>query len=161
MGFREAVLFGFVLLFSGGNLCAASQNFSTDETLNQTPQEHLTLLPSSHQITDHQSNRTEHSDPVRSPVSYRLKSYQLRKPAVRPDTQKPLQPLAGQSFQNLQTMQVGVLTPELLELRETNQTQKLIKGPNLNPTVKHKSKVLKKPFILMTYICSLFDLCVT
>ncbi|CAK6962496.1 zona pellucida sperm-binding protein 3-like [Scomber scombrus] len=141
MGFREAVLLGFVLLFSGGNLCAASQNFSPNETLNQTPQEQATLLPSSQQITDHQSNRTGHSHPARSPVSYRLKIYQLRKPAVRPDIQKPLQPLAGQTFQNPQRSQAGALTPELLELRET---QKLIKGPNLNPTVKHKSKVMVK-----------------
>ncbi|XP_067439494.1 zona pellucida sperm-binding protein 3-like isoform X1 [Thunnus thynnus] len=144
MGFREAVLLGFVLLFSGGNLCTASQNFSTNETLNQTLQEEVTQLPRSPQIRDHQSNRAEHGDPVRSPVTYRLKTYQLRKPAVSADKQKPLRPLSEQTFQNQQRSEARELTPELLELRGTDQVEKLIQGPNLNPTVKQKSKVLVK-----------------
>ncbi|KAM7375105.1 hypothetical protein PAMA_014270 [Pampus argenteus] len=97
MGFREAALLGFVLLLSGVNVCAASQN-TTDVTLNPTPPEQS------------------------FPVSYRLRSYRLREPAVK---QKPLRPL-------------GDLTSEIPE------PQKLLQGPNLNPTVKHKSKVLVK-----------------
>lgn len=150
MGFREVVLLGFVLLLSGGNVCAAPQTFSTNETLNQIPQEQESLLPRSPQITDHQSKQTEYSDPVRSPVSYRLKIYQLRKPAVHADIQKPLHPLVEQAFQNLQRLHAEELTPELLEQRETDQAQKLIKGPNLNPTDHQVSKVLKK-----IHICSL------
>lgn len=144
MGFREAVLLGFVLLFSGGNLCAATQNFSTNETLKRTPQEQVTQLPRSLQITDHQSNQTQHSDLVYSPVSYRLRSYRLRKPAVSANKQKPLHPLVEQTFW---TSEFRELTPNLLELRGTDQAQKLIQGPNLNPTVKQKSKVLKKLFL--------------
>ncbi|KAM7365332.1 hypothetical protein PAMP_016267 [Pampus punctatissimus] len=142
MGFREAVLLGFVLLFSGGNVCAASQNFSTSETLNRTLQEQVTQLQRSPQITDHQSNQTEHSDPVlRFPVSYRLRSYQLRKPAVK---QKPLRPLVEQTFENPQNSEARDLTSELVEPRAAGRAQKLIQGPNLNPTVKNKSKVLVK-----------------
>ncbi|XP_070711812.1 zona pellucida sperm-binding protein 3-like [Pempheris klunzingeri] len=139
MGLREVVLFGFVLLLSGGNLCAATQNWTTNETLNQTPQEQVTAslqLPRS--ASDHQSNRTEHGDPVRRPVSYRLKIYQLRKPA-RPLVEQM------QTSQNPQRSEATTLTSEQLEPRETVQTQELLKlprqGPNLNPPVRQESKV--------------------
>ncbi|XP_042369089.1 zona pellucida sperm-binding protein 3-like [Plectropomus leopardus] len=135
MGFREAALFGFVLLLSGVNLCAASlnwSNFSTNETLN--PQEQVTeslQLPRSAQTADHQSNRTQHADPVRSPVTYRLKSNQLRK-------QKP--PLVHQN-----QLEASKLTSEQLEPQVTVQPKELIKlpipGPDLNPPVKPGSKV--------------------
>lgn len=152
MGFREALLLGFVLLLSGASLCAATQNwlnFSTNESLNQIPQEQVTRsvqLPRSPQTTDHQSNRTEHGGPVPSPVSYRLKSYQLRNPAV--SKQKPLLPLVEQmqTFQNLQRSEARELTSEQLEPRETVQAPELLKlqiqGPDLNPPVKQESKVL-------------------
>lgn len=151
MGPREAVLLGFVFLLSGGNLCAATQNWfnsSTNETLHQTPKAQETSglqLPRSAQTTD-QSNHTEHGDPVRPPVSYRLKSYQLRSPAV--GKQKPPRPLVEgvQAVQNLQRAEAGELTSEQLELREAGRAQELLKlaiqGPDLNPPVKQESKVL-------------------
>lgn len=151
MGFREAVLFGIVLLFSGGNLCAAKQNWSnlsTNETLSQTPQERVATslqLPRARQ-----SNRTEQGDPVPFHVSNRLKIYQLR----RPVKQKPLQPHVEQmqTFQNPQGSEASRLTSEQLERGETVQSQELLKlphrGPDLNPPLKPESKVP----------CSLFDL---
>ncbi|XP_070786738.1 zona pellucida sperm-binding protein 3-like [Enoplosus armatus] len=156
MGFREAALLGFVLLLSGADLCAATQNwfnFSTNETLNQIPQQQVTTslqLPRSPQTADHQSNRTEHSDPVHPPVSYRLRSFRLRNPAVA--KHKPLQPLVEltQTLQNLQRSEGRKLTSEQLELRETVQAQELLKlpirGPDLNPPVKQESKVLMLVF---------------
>lgn len=153
MGFREAVLFVFVFLLSGGNLCAATQNWSnssTNETLNRTSQEQeasVRELPRPPQPTDHRSNRTEHGDPVGFPVSYRLKIYQLRK-------KKPLQPLAERTptVQNLQGSEAGELTSEQLEPRETAPAPELLKlpiqGPDLNPPVRQESKVL---FIFMTF----------
>ncbi|XP_071320683.1 zona pellucida sperm-binding protein 3-like [Trachinotus anak] len=150
MGLGEAVLLGSVLLFSCGNLCVASRNwlnFSTNETLNQIPQEEVTAslqLPRSPQTADHQSNRTEQGDPVRSPVSYRLRSYQLRNPAV--SKQSPAQPLAEQTqtFQNHERSEARKLTSEQLEPRETALAQELLKGPNLHPPVKQESKVRVK-----------------
>ncbi|XP_070813920.1 zona pellucida sperm-binding protein 3-like [Chaetodon trifascialis] len=147
MGFREVVLLGFVFLLSGGNLCAATLNWfnsSTNETLNQAPPEEVTSvqqLPRSPQRADRQSNHTEHGGPVPSPVSYRLKSYQLRKPAV--GKQKPLRPLVEQvqTAQNPQRSEAGQLTSEQLEPRETAPAQELIQGPDLNPPVKQESKV--------------------
>ncbi len=167
MGFREVLLLRSVLLLSGANLCAAAHNwlnFSTNETLNQIPQQEVTAslqLPRSLQITDHQSNRMEHSDPVSSPVSYRLKSYQLRNPAVH--KQKPLQPPVEQmqTFQNPQRSDARELTSERLEPRETVQAPDLlnlqIQGPDLDPPVKQESKVLKKLFIFLTSMQSLWS----
>nr|XP_033471561.1 zona pellucida sperm-binding protein 3-like [Epinephelus lanceolatus] len=153
MGFRDLAVFGFVLLLSGGNLCAATQNWSnlsTNETLSQIPQEKVTegsQLPGSPQTADHQSNRTAHSDQARSPVTYRLKSNQLRNPAVR--KQKPPQPLVHAS-QNLWMTEAGELTSEQLEPEVTVQARELIKlaapGPDLNPPVKPESKVLMLMF---------------
>ncbi|XP_073318544.1 zona pellucida sperm-binding protein 3-like isoform X2 [Pagrus major] len=151
MGLSEAVLFGFVFLLSGGKLCAAAFNFSTNESLNQIPQEQVTTssqLPRSPQTTDHQSNRTHHSDPVPLPVSYRLRSFQLRNPAV--DKQKQLRPLVELklTFQNPQRAEARELTSEQLEPRETVQAEELlkflVKGPALSPPVKQESKVLVK-----------------
>ncbi len=151
MGFREAVLLGFVFLLLGANLCAATQNWlnsSTNETISQIPHEQVTAslqLPRPPQKTDHQSNRTGHSGPVR-PVSYQLKTYRLRNPAV--SKQKPLGPLVEQmqTFDDPQSSEARELTSEQLELRETVQAPELIKllvqGPDLNPPVKPESKVL-------------------
>uniref|UniRef100_A0A8C4GYY9 Zona pellucida sperm-binding protein 3 n=1 Tax=Dicentrarchus labrax TaxID=13489 RepID=A0A8C4GYY9_DICLA len=144
MGFREAVLLGFVLLLSLGNVCAATQNWlnvSTNETLNQISQEQVTRslqLPRAQQITNHWSNLTEHSDPlVRYLVSYRLKIYQLRNPAAE-----------KQTSQNLQGSGARKPTSEQLEPRETVQAQELLKlpgqGPDLNPSLKQEPKVLVK-----------------
>ncbi|XP_040888564.1 zona pellucida sperm-binding protein 3-like [Toxotes jaculatrix] len=151
MGFREAVLLGFLLLFTRGNLCVASQNWfnlSINETLNQIAQEQVTAssqLPRTLQTTDHQSNRTQQSDPARSPASYRLRSYQLRNPAV--SKQKAAQPLAEwtQTFQNPQRLE---LTSEQLDQWETVLAQELLKlpfhGPDMNPPVAQEPKVLVK-----------------
>ncbi|XP_023249098.1 zona pellucida sperm-binding protein 3-like [Seriola lalandi dorsalis] len=150
MGLREAVLLGSVLLFSCGNLCVASQNwfnFSTNETLTQIPQEEATVslqLPRSPQTADHQSNRTGQGDARRFPVSYRLRSYQLRSPAV--SKQKPARPLVEhmQTFQNPERSEARKLTSEQLDPRETVLAPELLKGPDLNPPVKQESKVLVK-----------------
>lgn len=151
MGFREAVLFGIVLLFSGGNLCAATQNWfnlSTNETLSQTPQERVTTslqLPRARQ-----SNWTGQGDLVPSHVSTRLKIYQLRKPVKQKPLQSHVEPM--QTFQNPQGSVASRPTSEQLERGETVQAQELLKlpvrGPDLNPPLKPESRVL----------CSLFDL---
>ncbi|XP_035533714.1 zona pellucida sperm-binding protein 3-like [Morone saxatilis] len=141
MGFREAVLLGFVLLLSLGNVCAATQNwlnFSTNETLNQIPPERVTRslqLPRARQTTDHWSNLIERSDlPVRNPVSYRLKIYQLRNPAA--EMQTP---------QNPQGSEARKPTSEQLEPRETRELLKLPgQGPDLYLSLKQEPKVLVK-----------------
>uniref|UniRef100_UPI0037E92B0F zona pellucida sperm-binding protein 3-like n=1 Tax=Semicossyphus pulcher TaxID=241346 RepID=UPI0037E92B0F len=142
MGFREVVQFVFVLLLSGGNLSAASQNlfnFSTNETLNTHGRVATSAqLPRSPQTTHHQSNRTEHS----GRVSYRLKVYQIWNPAVR--KHKPVQGLVEQSFPNPQISEARELTSEQQEARETVQVHELIelvRGPDLNPPVKQELKV--------------------
>ncbi|XP_078099974.1 zona pellucida sperm-binding protein 3-like [Sander vitreus] len=149
MGFRKVVLLGFVLLLSGGNLCATTQNwqnFSTNETLNPQEQAITSLqLPRSPQTTDHQSNQNEHDNLVRSPLTHRLKTYQLRNPAVRKP--KPAQPLLEHTFQNPQTSEAVKLTSEQLEPEVTVQKLlKLVQGPDLNPPVKPESKVLMLVF---------------
>ncbi|XP_069022460.1 zona pellucida sperm-binding protein 3-like [Embiotoca jacksoni] len=151
MGFREAVLLGCVLLLS--TFGSATQNLfnsSTNETLDRIPHEKVSTslqLPSSSQTTDHQSNQMEQREPVRSPVSYRLKSLQLRNPAVGSDQRKPLQPGAEQ-MQTPQRSEARELTSEQLEQRKTVQAQGMLKvlvqGPDLNRPVKQESKVLVK-----------------
>ncbi|XP_032362355.1 zona pellucida sperm-binding protein 3 [Etheostoma spectabile] len=149
MGFRGAALLGFVLLLSGGNLCAATQNrsnFSTDDTLNPQEQVITSLqLPRATQTTGHQSNRTEHDNLASSPLTYRLKTYQLREPAVR--KQKPAQSLSAHTFPNPRTSKTTKLTSEQLE-PEVNLPKllKLVQGPDLNPPVKPESKVLTLVF---------------
>ncbi|XP_047432955.1 zona pellucida sperm-binding protein 3-like isoform X2 [Mugil cephalus] len=127
MGFREAVLLG--LLVIGGNFCSATQsrfNFTTDET--QIPQEPTTT--SSQQLrstqTSDPSNQMEEEDLVLSPVTYQLRSYQLRNPAVR-------------TFQN-QLVPLKLNPEEKVEARKKAKVQ----GPDLNPPVKMKSKVVGK-----------------
>lgn len=163
MGLSEAVLLGFVFLLSGGNLRAAAFNSSTNESLNQIPQERATTslqLPRSPQTTDHQSNRTRQGDPAPSPVSYRLRSFQLRNPAV--GKQKQLRPLVEMrlTIQNQQRAEARELTSEQLEPREAVQAQELlkflVKGPVLNPPVKQESKVLFCLILPLMDLCSLF-----
>uniref|UniRef100_A0A8D2ZZC8 Zona pellucida sperm-binding protein 3 n=1 Tax=Scophthalmus maximus TaxID=52904 RepID=A0A8D2ZZC8_SCOMX len=141
MGLREAVWLGLVLLSSCGNLCVASHkwpNISTNETLSQVPQEEVTAAAASSPLpraTDRRANRTE-GQPARSPVTYRLKTYQLRSPAVG-QKQK--------TIPNPQEMQAGRLTSEQLELGGTVHTQEpwkpAARGPDLNPAVRQQPKV--------------------
>ncbi|XP_028275658.1 zona pellucida sperm-binding protein 3-like [Parambassis ranga] len=86
MGLREAVLVGFVLLFSGGFVCSATQN-GHNET--QISQEEETM--ESQQMKDQQVNRSKQ---VGSPVSLRLRSFQLWKPAASLDKQKQVEEAA-------------------------------------------------------------------
>ncbi|XP_010738843.3 zona pellucida sperm-binding protein 3 [Larimichthys crocea] len=138
MGFREVLLLGFVLLLSSGNLRADTQNlgnFSENETWKQIPI--TTRLP---QTRDHHPNSTEYSNHPRSPVTYRLKIYQLRDPAV--SEQNPLRALMEQ----LQTPQ-NLHGSEQLEPMETSAVppqQLLVPGPDLNPPIKRESKVQVK-----------------
>ncbi|XP_034469013.1 zona pellucida sperm-binding protein 3-like [Hippoglossus hippoglossus] len=120
MGPGEAVLLGFVLLFSCGNLGVAScsrLSVSTNKThsMSQIPQ----VAASSLQTMDHRPNRTGSE-----PLTYRLRSYQLRK-------QKPAGPLMAQTQAPEQQK-----APELFKLP--------FKGPDLNPRPKQESKVPKK-----------------
>lgn len=116
-------VFSFVLFFSGGNFCSATQtwlNFSTNETLSQTPNEQVTTsleLPRSLPTTGHHSNRMEEKDPAGFPVSYRVRSFQLRK-------QKPSQ------LEQMETVQA----------QEVSQSQD--QDPDMNLAVKQKSKVV-------------------
>lgn len=143
---------GTVLLFSGGDRCAATQSWSNpgaDETLTQTLQEGATTslqLPRSFH-----SNRTEQGVLGPYHVSHRLRIYQLRKP----DKQKP-QHARMQASQNLQRLKAGHLTLEQLGRGETFQilelSEPLIRGPDLNPPLNPESKVRlfhpKKAFLL-------------
>ncbi|XP_031147923.1 zona pellucida sperm-binding protein 3-like [Sander lucioperca] len=134
MGFREAALLGFVLLLSGGNLFAATQNWPNFSTNERSPQ-----------TTDHQSNRNEHDNLVHSPLTHRLKTYQLRNPVVRKP--KPARPLLEHTFQNPQTSEAVKLTSEQLEPEvNVQKLLKLVQGPDLNPPVKPESKVLTLVF---------------
>ncbi|XP_034409235.1 zona pellucida sperm-binding protein 3-like [Cyclopterus lumpus] len=149
MGFREAVLLGFVLLLSGENPCAATQNWSnmsTIETPTRIPQEHGTtsLQPAG----DPGSNWTEHGAPLRSPVTYRLKVHQLRTPeAVTTTTPTPsttTPPIEEQTHtsQSPQWWEADVLTSEqlepevtVLEPRSLKPTEEsfILQGPDLDP----------------------------
>lgn len=141
MGFREALLLGTVLLFSGGDRCAATQNRSNPsagKTLTQTLQEGATT--SLQPPRSFHSNRTEQGDLGPYHVSHRLQVYQLRKP----DKQK-LQNTRMQASQNPQSLEAGHLTSEQLGRRETLQilelSEPLIRGPDLNPPPNPESKV--------------------
>lgn len=141
MGFREALLLGTVLLFLGGDRCAATQNWSNPsagETLTQTLQEGATTslrLPKSFH-----SNRTKQGDLGPYHVSHRLRVYQLRKP----DKQKP-QHARMLASQNPQRLEAGHLTSEQLGRGETYHilelSEPLIRGPDLNPPLNPESKV--------------------
>ncbi|XP_058478185.1 zona pellucida sperm-binding protein 3-like [Solea solea] len=107
MGFRGAELLGFVLLFSCGNIGVETESPSP------SPAEQVTVssqLPSSSQA----------GDPLRFPVSYRLKSDQLRK---RPRTH---------TLTNLPPESASDLTVIKLPMR----------GPDLNPPVRQEPKVI-------------------
>ncbi|XP_041637401.1 zona pellucida sperm-binding protein 3-like [Cheilinus undulatus] len=145
MGFREVVLWVFVLLLSR----AATQNFtnlSANETLSPQEQETASFqLPRSLQTKDHQSNWSKHRGPVHTPVSYRLKVYEISNPAVR--KHKPVQDFAQRRLQDPQRSKARELTSEQLELRENVQVQEfvaLIQGPDLNPPVRRETKVQVK-----------------
>ncbi|XP_024149962.1 zona pellucida sperm-binding protein 3 [Oryzias melastigma] len=87
MGFRVAVLFGFVLLLSAGTFCSA-----TNETLEQ-----LTAISHQAAAEQHQANRTDPSRPLHSPYTIRLRIHQLKNPAVKQNLkQSPENPLAVQ-----------------------------------------------------------------
>ncbi|RVE75403.1 hypothetical protein OJAV_G00016600 [Oryzias javanicus] len=80
MGFRVAVLFGFVLLLSAGNFCSATQNrpvAGTNETLEQ-----LTAIPHQAAAEQQQANRSDPRRPLHSPYTIRLRIHQLKNPAV-------------------------------------------------------------------------------
>ncbi|XP_041834974.1 zona pellucida sperm-binding protein 3-like [Melanotaenia boesemani] len=133
MGFRVAVFLGFVLLLSGGNLCSATQNkSSTNETLHQLPQDQVTT--SSEQTKGHQSNQTEQKYIVQAPVTFQLRTYQLRKPA---DKQKLPKPVEEQTPQNMPTAQGGQANSE-----QTETTKLPAQGPDLSLPVKKESKGL-------------------
>lgn len=141
MGFREALLLGIVLLFSGGDRCTATQNRSNPsagETLTQTLQEGATTnlqLPRSFH-----SNRTKQADLSPYHISHRLQVYQLRKP-----NKQKQQHARMQASQNLQRLEAGHLPLEQLGRGETFQIQELseplIRGPDLNPPLNPESKV--------------------
>lgn len=131
MGFREGVLLGTVLLLSCGELCAATRswfNTNNNETLNQIPKERAAT--SSPQTTEQHTNQTEQRHLVHSPVTYQLRSYQLRNPALSRTT--TVQPLVEQT----QTFQSRELALEQLESRETDLPQ------HVNSPFKQESKVL-------------------
>uniref|UniRef100_A0A672Y2F3 Zona pellucida sperm-binding protein 3 n=1 Tax=Sphaeramia orbicularis TaxID=375764 RepID=A0A672Y2F3_9TELE len=133
MGFRDVLLLGFILLLSGDNLCAVTQNWlNPNEALNQIPQEEKEVaseLPRSVQ-----TNRSEQSD--HPSVDYKLKS-SLRKQTLlqRPEAKEQMQ-----TFQNPQRSETaGELTPEQLQPKAAVQNI-----PVLEPPVKQESKVLVK-----------------
>ncbi|XP_068165562.1 zona pellucida sperm-binding protein 3-like [Antennarius striatus] len=144
MGFREVVLFGFVLLVSAGNFCAATQNFnsSTNETLSQTPPEKLTAsVPLPRSPSPASSNQTDHGESVPSPNSYRLWTYQLKNPAVKPE---PLQPQVEKNSPNPPRSEAAKQTSDQLNQGESVQAQELkllIPGPDLYPPLKPEPEV--------------------
>ncbi|XP_004552715.2 zona pellucida sperm-binding protein 3 isoform X2 [Maylandia zebra] len=115
-------VFSFLLFFLAGNFCFATQNWlnvSTNDTFSQIPKEQVTTssqLPRSLQTAGRHSSEMEQKDPAGFPVSYRVRSHQLRK-------QKPSQLEQGETVQ----------TQELSQLQEQD--------PDLNLAVKQKSKV--------------------
>lgn len=121
MGFRVLVSLGIVLLVSGGKLCAATENqfnISASETLNETS------------IEGEQTNLKP-----RTNVNYRLKIYQLRKPAA---AQKPPHP-----FEDPQRWEPGEQSPEWPGIPGTVPELLMIpiQGPDLNPPFKPETKV--------------------
>lgn len=116
-------VFSFLLFFLAGNFCFTTQNWlnvSTNDTFSQIPKEQVTTssqLPRSLQTAGRHSSEMEQKDPAGFPVSYRVRSHQLRK-------QKPSQLEQGETVQ----------TQELSQLQEQD--------PDLNLAVKQKSKVV-------------------
>lgn len=132
MGFRVLVSLGIVLLVSGGKLYAATENqfnISASETLNKT------------------SKEGEQTNPKpRTNVNYRLKIYQLKKPATAKTQPQP--------FEDPQRWEPGQQRPERLGVPETvPKVLKIpIQGPDLNPPFKPETKVV----FLSVNLCSLF-----
>lgn len=129
MGFRGAVFLGFVLLLLGGNLGSATQNkvaSSTDESLHQIPPDQVTSI--SEQAGGHRSNQTKQKHPVQAPVTFRLRTFQLRKPAGK---QKPPQPVEEEA-------------PPILPRAEGKQAEAElpVQGPDPSLPVKKESKGL-------------------
>uniref|UniRef100_A0A3P9L398 Zona pellucida sperm-binding protein 3 n=1 Tax=Oryzias latipes TaxID=8090 RepID=A0A3P9L398_ORYLA len=80
MGFRVAVLFGFVLLLSAGSFCSAAQNRPVVGT-NQT-QEQVAAISQQAAAEQQQANRSDQRRPAHSPYTIRLRIHQLKNPAV-------------------------------------------------------------------------------
>lgn len=137
MGSRGAVLVGFVLLLAGGHLSSAAQSwvvFGTNETLHQT-------RPEAEVKGSQQANQTEQKP--RSPVTYRLKTYQLQNP-VHLDKQKLH--VEEKTFQVVNTLEP---TSEPLEQKKTVQSEKalLVRSSRLNlPTSEPADKEPKVVF---------------
>ena len=141
MGFRVAVVLGFALLLFGGNFSSATQNrsiFSTNETLHQIPRAQVT--------TSLEQNRTEQKHPVRPPTTYRLRTFQLRAPAVPAVDEKPAQSVEEQvgTSEKAQRAQPRMLTSEPQEPGQTAQEMlKLVdQGSDLSLPLKKESKVV-------------------
>ncbi|KAK2880341.1 hypothetical protein Q8A73_023039 [Channa argus] len=108
MGFREGFLLGAVLLFLCGILCVATQNqfnISNNEIMNQLPHVKTSL-----QVLTSPQTADQRRDLGHSPVTYQLRSNQLRNPAL--SKQKLLQPAVEPTFQSLQGSQTRELTSD-------------------------------------------------
>uniref|UniRef100_A0A8C5H860 Zona pellucida sperm-binding protein 3 n=1 Tax=Gouania willdenowi TaxID=441366 RepID=A0A8C5H860_GOUWI len=146
MGCREAVFLGFVFLFSGGTLLSSSVNITTNEPVNQTPAEQVTTSPQ--QARGHQSETSTPGRPRVSPLSYRLRSYQLRGPgggSHRPELPLPphvlQQTLTHSVLMDPRSLEATRLTSEQLERKEERL---LHPGPDLNPPLPQGTKVQVK-----------------
>lgn len=119
MGFRVLVSLGIVLLVSGGKLCAATENqfnITASKTLNETS------------IEGEQTNPKP-----RTNVNYRLKIYQLRKPAAAQNPPHPFEQRWKPGEQSPERQGIPGTVPELLKIP--------IQGPDLNPPLKPETKV--------------------
>lgn len=121
MGFRVTIFLWFVLLISERNVCFAAQTLllpGFNDTLNQTPREQMT----SAQQGTHPS-----------PVTVRLRTYQLRNTVALPNKQS----LPGSAEETMQTpknlLEAEAMLPSvLLQQRKNVQDQDLAQGPNLS-----------------------------
>lgn len=135
MGFKVAVLFGFLLLLLGGDPRAAAQSWpdlSADDTPDRAledREEANSPLPRA----GRGSNWTEPGAPVRALLTYRLRVHQLGNPAVT--KQPPPFEARIDSTQNPQAPQPRAPNPGQPQVRP-QESLKLIPGPNLNPLVK-------------------------
>ncbi|XP_015244431.1 PREDICTED: zona pellucida sperm-binding protein 3-like [Cyprinodon variegatus] len=121
MGFRVTIFLWFVLLISERNVCFAAQTLllpGFNDTLNQTPRE---------QVTSAQQGTHP------SPVTVRLRTYQLRNTVALPNKQS----LPGSAEETMQTpknlLEAEAMLPSvLLQQRKNVQDQDLAQGPNLS-----------------------------
>ncbi|KAL6115433.1 uncharacterized protein ACO6RY_00279 [Pungitius sinensis] len=134
MGFKEAVLFGFVLLFLGGAPHSAATQSWPDETLDRTLEEREEATP---QLpgAGRKSNRTDSGAPGRPLLTYQLRVHLLGNPAVT--KQPPPPPLEAQidAAHDPQVLRPRAPNPQQPQVRP-QQLLKLIPGPDLNPPVK-------------------------